>query len=308
MNRPTKRQIRICHFSDLHLPLPEPAPLWRLVGKRCLGYPNLKFIRGKTYRLDAFEPLLEQMAGEQADLVVMTGDLSSLAFGFEFKQIDRLFRRYGLTPDTTVVLPGNHDRYTIGADLTGAFEKGMAPWLATGFDRDGGYPISTTVGPVTVYALDTARWRNPVRAAGYIAPNQILRLLEKMESDSSGDTWPVIAMHHPPFHLAPARLRDYRNGLDGLDRFIDALKTKNATVLHGHLHKFSRRQINGLDVIGVPSASNDSGTETSQLAYHVYTFAPEGLVKAEAVRHWPRNQTPQTRFERIELPGEAVVS
>jgi len=74
------------------------VPLLGLAGKRLLGWANLTFRRSGTHKLEAFEALLEHLAAEDADMVVAS-----------------LFTRYGLYSEMTLVIPGNHDRYTPGA-------------------------------------------------------------------------------------------------------------------------------------------------------------------------------------------------
>ncbi|MCP4680227.1 MAG: metallophosphoesterase [Deltaproteobacteria bacterium] len=305
MSSNTNKQTKICHFSDLHLPLARPVPPWRLLGKRVLGWANLRFNRGKTFHLAAFESLVGRLVEEDADLSVMTGDLTSLAFEFEFEEVDRILRKVGLDSQKTVVVPGNHDRYAISADFRCAFERGMSDWLPEGFSRERGYPFVRIVGSVALVGLDTAVWRNPARAAGYIGRDQVDRLVALLDSEEFLGKWPVIAMHHPPFHLRTAHLRDYRSGLDGVDYLVRALGDRAATIVHGHLHVTARRRIGNLDVIGVASGSNDAGSPARQLAYHIYTFDSSGLKKAEGMRHWPGRQHEDENFERFELPTEA---
>jgi 3',5'-cyclic AMP phosphodiesterase CpdA len=295
-------RVRICHFSDLHLPLTRSVPPHRLVGKRLLGYGNIRFLRGKTHKLDAFVRLLEGLVSERADFVVMTGDVTNLSLPFEFLEADRLFREAGLSPENTLVIPGNHDRYTMGADLGAAFEEHMAPWLPNGFSRGEGYPIVQTVGPIVIAALDTAVWRAGTRDAGRVAETQMERMIDLLNEDSARACWPVIAMHHPPFRRREVFYKNFMSGLVGADKLTQALSGRSATVLHGHMHALSRRRIGELDVIGVPSASNDKGDEIRQLAYHVYTFSRSGLEKAESVRYWPNEQGEDGRFERVPLP------
>jgi hypothetical protein len=92
------------------------------------------------------------------------------------------------------------------------------------------------------------------------------------------------------------------SGLVGVDKFTQTMNGRSATVLHGHTHGLSSRRIEGLDVMGVPSASNDTGDPIRQLAYHVYTFTRSGLEKAESVRYWPDDGGGKGRFERLLIP------
>ena len=132
--------LRILHLSDLHLPLSQAAPAHSLLGKRFLGWVNLKMLRSNTHRIDAFRFLLGRVAAEEADAVVLSGDLVNLAYDFEFRQVAELLAQAGLNPDRCMLVPGNHDRYTFGADRGGAFEAGMQDWLPKGVTRDEGYP------------------------------------------------------------------------------------------------------------------------------------------------------------------------
>jgi 3',5'-cyclic AMP phosphodiesterase CpdA len=294
--------VRICHLADLHLPLPRPIRPWHLLNKRVLGYLNLRLGRSTTHKLSAFEELLDSVAAEGADLTVIVGDVANLSLDFEYEAIGEMLRAVGLEPDNTVVIPGNHDRYTITADSSGAFEQGMAEWLPPGFSRSpAGYPFVQVAGPVELIALDTAVWRGPIRAAGRIDPDQIERTVAAVDRIAAAGRWPVIAMHHPPFRLDGALNRHYRTGLVGYDDFVEALDGRSATVLHGHLHYLTRRSIAGLDVIGAPSASNDCGRPDHQLAYCLYTFDRSGLTAAEVVRLWP-DRGGESRIERASLP------
>ncbi|HUT76823.1 MAG TPA: metallophosphoesterase [Polyangia bacterium] len=291
--------MRICHLSDLHLPLPGPVPRRALLGKRALGLANLRLRRSDTHRLEPFVELLDAVVAEDADLVLIAGDVSNLSLEAEFARVDRLLRERGLAPARTLVLPGNHDRYTPLADLGDAFERGLASWLPVGFRRRFDYPLTRRVGNVVVFGLDTAVWRGPHRAAGRLDPRQLERLADALGRLPADGPWPVIAMHHPPFELEGAFARHYRNGLDGFDALFDAIGDRGATVLHGHLHKALRRRRGAIDIIGVPSASADVDGE-HRLAYHVLEFGAGGLVRAERVRHRPGGID---RFEREEIPG-----
>ena len=296
----TTKRVKICHFSDLHLVPGQPVSWWALINKRALGYANLRFNRGKTHRPENLSILLESVVKERADWVVVTGDFTSLALDFEFDTIHRLFKEAGLSPENTVIIPGNHDRYTIRADLSSAFEKGLGEWIPDGFSKKSGYPIVIDADPVCLIGMDTAVWQNPVSAAGAISRPQLARLKHALSPMQLNGRWPVIAMHHPPFHRGNRQLMHYRTGLKGYSRFIDAVTTQ-ATVLHGHMHVFSRIRTEYLDIIGVSSASNDTGKEETQLAYHTYVFDNSGMVSAECNRFWPVGGG-DFRTERTPIP------
>ena len=297
------RAFRICHLSDLHLPLREEARPYELANKRALGWLNLKLNRGSAHRLDVLEGLLSSVGEEGADLHVVTGDLTNLALDRELADVGALLARFGLTPDNTMIVPGNHDRYTIAADLSSAFERGFRAFAEGDLGRTRSYPRTRILGPIALAALDTAVWRGPIRAAGRLDAVQADRLAAFLDSPEAADLWPVIAMHHPPFELTGAILRQYRVGLAGYEHLSRALAGHEGTIIHGHLHELSRRAVGGFDAIGVPSASHDAGDAVAQAAYHVYAFDRAGLLDATVVRFWP--DAGGGRRERVPLPKEA---
>lgn len=306
MSTTAKQQsVRICHISDIHLPLSKPVPPLSLLGKRLLGWANLKFNRGKTHKQEVFESLMGELAKERRDLILITGDIANLCLEFEYREIERILRANGIVPDEVIILPGNHDRYTPLADSTGSFERHMADWLPPRFSHNAEYPIIRTFEQVAVAAIDTAIWRGPIRAAGMVSKDQMARLSTFLQDCYQSGRWPVIAMHHPPFELAGLFFRDYRSGLAHRERLLDVIGHGRGTMLHGHLHVFSRGIVGGLETIGVASASNDIGRPGVQAAYHVYNFDESGLQGAEIVRHWP-NTPGKPAFERSPLPMEAV--
>ncbi len=281
------KDIVICHFSDLHVVPNQRVPWFSLLNKRILGYGNLKLNRGKTHKEAFLLRLMEKVASEKADMTVITGDFTSLSLDFEFARIGRMLKDCGLVPERTMVIPGNHDRYTYLADKQRAFERGMADWLPEGFFSRPEYPIVKRLGHVCLMGLDTAVWRGPVRAAGAIDDLSIARMKETLTSEEMKSLAHLIAVHHPPFHRGNHLLKDYRTGFVGKEKLIEAIP-KEAVVIHGHTHIASRRKIGVLDVIGVPSASNNTGNPSTQLAYNKYTFAKDGAFRAEAHRLWPK--------------------
>jgi 3',5'-cyclic AMP phosphodiesterase CpdA len=280
---------------------------YQLANKRALGWLNLRVRRAKTHRLDVLEGLLAGLSEERADLHVVTGDLTSLALPDEMADARALLDRFGLTPDNTVLVPGNHDRYTIAADLSSAFERCFREFTGEPRGRERPYPIFRAVGPVALAALDTAVWRGPIRAAGRIDAGQVDRLVALLDGEGAAGRWPIIAMHHPPFELEGELLRQYRVGLEGRELLDRALAGRTGTILHGHIHELSRRRLGGFDVIGAPSASNDAGDAARQAAYNVYAFDRAGLLDGTIVRYTPDGRGGGKR-EKLPLPTAARVS
>ena len=107
--------MRVLHFSDIHV-----GSLWRKAawkrwfGKRSVGAANLLAGRAKRFR-DVEEKLAalgEFRRNERCELVLFTGDYTSLGLDREFAAarlgVEPLFE----APEGYVGIPGNHDIYT----------------------------------------------------------------------------------------------------------------------------------------------------------------------------------------------------
>lgn len=299
---PTKKEPRakICHISDLHLPFSQEISAFNLLSQRMLGYANMKLNRSKLHDIKPVSELIERMALEQADLNIVTGDITNLSFDWEFHDFAHRIESAGMQPENTLIVPGNHDRYTMGADISSAFERNLSRWLPERFNRHKDYPIVRQVGPVLVLAFDTAVWRMPLRASGRIDRGQVQRARLAMQKKEHMGLWPLLVFHHPPYTLTEKLGSNFMRGTEEATQILKMLEGRPATALHGHLHRLDRRRIGSLDVIGIPSASKVKGRKRSRAAYHVYEFSPKGLDRAVAVRFWPEGEG--GRFQREEIP------
>lgn len=298
------KDVRIVHLSDLHLPLIEPVPWSQIFNKRLLGLVNLKLLRGRHIDGDACATLLRSAAAEPADAVVISGDLSNLALESELLRSSRILHDAGFSPDKTMVLPGNHDRYVPSADKQRLFEQVMTDWLPQGFFENGEYPLVQRLGGILLLGLDTAVARGGIRSAGRICPRQLARLLEILDAEENGGLWPVVALHHPPLPVHGSALRQYSRGLVGFGKLLRALEARGATLIHGHLHLQERRRLGRLEVIGVPSIAKKGHDLRDAMGYHVYTFSSTGHVEVLAVRHLDNGRGPQFVRHVLDVDNE----
>ncbi|MBN2714522.1 MAG: metallophosphoesterase [Deltaproteobacteria bacterium] len=300
MSGETKPITTITHISDFHLPISGKIPLFKLLSKRMLGWANLTFNRGKTHQQDPFFRLLDHLVAQRGDCCVATGDFVNLALDQEFAYLAALFNQCGFTEQTLFCIPGNHDRYTPGAQLRGDFEKHFAAWLPFP-NAPRQYPTFKTVGHAAIIGLNTAVWRGPIRAAGRLPKRQLRRLKALLDSLPPGLT-PLIAMHHPPFSIGRHGVKQYLDGMQRFEPLMDLLQHRNAVVIHGHIHVLSDRMCGDVRVIGVPSASNDIGKSEKQLAYNTLRIGPNGLIEALSTRYWPERDV----FDTITLNETAM--
>lgn len=244
------RPLRLAHASDLHLLVLSGLRLRQALGKRLTGLANLALFRRNAHPQQVAEALVERLAADDIDHVLISGDLSNLALDDELELALRLIERIG-PPSRITVVPGNHDVYTAGALHGARFERWFAPYMlpigtpgaetgaAAAAVREAGrthYPFARQLGPqIRVYGLSSAVPMPAMVALGRVGGRQ-LRLLEKLVREEPPEVRArIVMLHHNLHRRGPvadrtARLLD-REPLCDVLRRIDA-----SLVLHGHTH------------------------------------------------------------------------
>lgn len=194
---------RLLHLSDLHFGF-ERAPL--------------------------VEPLLERVNASNADLVVVTGDVTHRARSAQFAQAAAFLRRIEVP---MIVVPGNHD-----IPLYRLADRMMQPYrryrrsIAQNLE-----PIGH-VGDLRVQGLnsvDPMSWQR-----GMLTAAQIRRVTETLDKDCVN----IVALHHPMQQRPDVDKQLMRGAREGLALFemqgVDI-------VLSGHLHIWSAGAFLGPD-------------------------------------------------------------
>lgn len=242
--------MRIAHFTDIHYTLlPE---LRELSPKRALGAVNLVVGR----RLRHFDPhvqraLVQAVVDARPDAVVITGDLTGTALEREF-----LAAREGLAPlldaFPTLVLPGNHDRYTHGAHGQRRLEHHFSRW--TGIRPDGLAHLD--LGDVEILGLDPNR-PTGLHASGHV-PEAQLAALDAWLSEPASRPW-ILALHYPLVDRHGAVYDNAGHGLRNARALHEVLRRsprKPAAILHGHVHHGYTATVDA----GAPIPSFNPGT------------------------------------------------
>ena len=116
--------MRILHFGDIHF--------WRLrldrdfyYPKRVLGMANLALRRRHRFPQQlALDVSMAGIAGEDADMVLFSGDMTTMSLEGEFRDAARAFAPlYEKWGERLVVIAGNHDRYSPRSVRLKYFEK-----------------------------------------------------------------------------------------------------------------------------------------------------------------------------------------
>ncbi len=235
--------FRLAHISDLHYFNSMRVPVGRLLNKRISGYVNLVLHRRFQHSPRILGLLMESLKGQGADHLVVTGDLTNLSLGHEFAAVRGIFLEAGFSADDISVIPGNHDRYTRGSEASSRFEGYLSPFMRSDIDLGPvRFPFVRLRDGVAIIGLNSALSLPPLLARGEIGLEQLTRLEVLMSHPLLGGRFPVLLLHHPPYRH-PGRQLHILEGLQDYHRFLDAVPSRSALLLHGHLHRNVLRRI-----------------------------------------------------------------
>ena len=238
--------MRIAHLSDIHLGKLENIRPWRFIGKRLTGGLNLLLYRGATHDNAVAKQALREIVAHAVDHVIITGDLSNMAFESEFAAARTL-----LAPleDRLSVVPGNHDYYTYGSVRKRRFESFFADWMRSDLPNgDATYPYVKLLGGVAIVGVNSSIPSPPTFAVGRVDSEQLASLQRLLASKELVGRFVIAALHH---HLVSPRVTSYskeffrelRN-----HREVTAVLLEGGVdlVVHGHNHQY------GVHALGRP--------------------------------------------------------
>jgi len=240
-----QRPFRVVHFTDVHFFTSDAIrPGLGLFGKRALGMINMLFNRGSR----AFDPVrllpsfTRSLSSISPDLVVFSGDLTTLATKAEFDVARNTLNALLKAKLPVVMIPGNHDRYT--SDSKGLMEEAFGPWMAGGVWRNGEWtdgsvrtpwPKQYQVGPLNVIALDHCR---PVLlSTGKHSEGQLARLQAVLASEKRPT---IIVGHYPLKNKLGGPYNRMGHCLEDRDELETIISSSPCVVayLHGHEHRW----------------------------------------------------------------------
>jgi len=266
--------FKLAHISDVHLgPLPK-LTFRELASKRITGFVNWHRNRRKHLFTNTLEMLLDDIEARQPDHLAITGDLVNLATGIEIRAAADWLEEVG-PPETTSVVPGNHDAY-----VWGAHDKAMHAWYdyvrgdnqPPAWDSERKiFPYLRVRGPVALVGCSTSIATPPFSASGYFGRRQARETVNMLRAAGEAGLFRVVMIHHPPIRGAtPTHKR-----MIGIRRFAAAISTGGAElVLHGHTHlntvNWLRGQTGNVPVVGIASASQGPGGKKPRAAYNLF--------------------------------------
>jgi 3',5'-cyclic AMP phosphodiesterase CpdA len=281
--------LRIAHVSDLHVLSPAGTELRRvLFNKRVTGYANLLLSRGRVYRRDSLLAVMER-AAEQADHLVVTGDITNLSLEGEYEEARRLLDAAARSAEVTVV-PGNHDVYLPAVFHERRFAHHFQPFMETDLPElsldlpAGRFPYVKLRGPMAIIGLTSAVPRPPFISAGYVGHEQLGARGGVLAHPEVARRTPVVLLHHDPTD-SRFRVEQLRGGL------VDARALRRALaplarglVLFGHVHVRKRYRLRTeaglLDVVSASGAALDHPEERVRAGFNLYELDDDGRITA----------------------------
>ncbi len=221
--------MQIAFIGDIHA-FSLRLPPRRLLGRRLLGQSNLWLNRQFHFNHHLLTPLVERIRTLEPDLVLLSGDVTTTSLDDEFAGVVRELAP--LTDVAPVVLvPGNHDRYTRGAERQRRIERHLAGLMPARF------PHTRSLNRRwRLLALDAAR-AQLVLSRGKLGREQlhrVSRVLDGLESDDR-----LLVLCHYPVVVPPQTPSAWSHDLAEAGRLRRLLEMCPAKIvyLHGHIHR-----------------------------------------------------------------------
>ncbi len=246
--------MRIVHMTDVHFLA--PPRLRGVVGKRALGLANL-YAFGRAKYFDASEVVasaVDDAARQKPDLFVMTGDMTAMAQDEEFRMAREAFAPL-LESVPSAVVPGNHDRYTLGAAKGARMERWFADFMGGGTWDDeqgrwlggggsGAWPAEFRLGDTTIVGTDPCR--PTVRSTGRMG-SEVIAAAERVVAAARAEGRQVVYLvHYPPlWNDGRPYDRDGHNLVDNDDLLASLRRQPPHLLLHGHKHECWRTALEG---------------------------------------------------------------
>ncbi len=291
--------MRLLHMTDVHF---YRAPqIAEAVGKRTLGLVNLHALGRRHYfDADGVVPLAITDALEQApDLFVMTGDMTAMSSRPEFVAARAAFAPL-LESLPSIIVPGNHDLYTRGAQRDARMEQSFGPFMGGGTWDEGTrawvggwdascaasgepapWPVRFRIGLVDVIATNPCR--PGLRAWGHFGPGAIERAEELVQKSRAAGQTVVYLLHYPVMGPDGQPYDQAGHSLGDLDELLASLRRAPPDlILHGHKHIAFRGALDldgdrSVPILGCGSTSSLSPLPDRAAGYYLVDLGEGGI-------------------------------
>lgn len=262
--------MRIVHFSDIHAFQP-PSGVRPWLDKRLLGTFNHVFRRRRHHDWSRLERAVARIRLLRPDLVLLTGDISTISNPREFEQsleaLDPLVQDSGLE---LIYVPGNHDHYTHCAASVAALHRAFGILNRQRWSIDD-LPVMHNVGFLRLIMVNQACPAPPWGSWGRLSPAAVTRLRTMLADRHLRDDHHRVALvqHFPLFnrHGLPERSRRACHDNEVL---VEAFKDGRIDLAFcGHIHQpYVRWESHG-------SAEFCGGSLTNTGLFNLIEFDPK---------------------------------
>ena len=257
--------MRLVHLTDPHLSTLDGEKLSKLRGKRWSGYLSWRKNRRKHYLPSVLKKLVDAVRSENADQILLTGDLVHIGLETEIAQAAEWLGTVG-TADQVMLVPGNHDVYAKGS--ADAVYQAWSDYLfqtvqpSGPIPAAGQFPVVRKLGNVSLIGVSTACVTPVFMASGQLGGEQIQRLDALLLQAEAENQMVVLLIHHPPF----PGMTGWRKALTDATALQDVLKHRPPSlILYGHLHHNLETQWGDTRVYCTAAASS-----VSDASYRVF--------------------------------------
>lgn len=250
--------MRLVLFGDIHLYRLWLTP-WQLASKRILGQSNLILNRRKTFRHDLLAGMIDRAIGLEPDMLLLSGDVTTTSLKKEFLDVAAALKPLA-DRVPTVLVPGNHDRYTFRASRSRLIDRMLHEMVPDAFPH-----TRELTDRWRLLALDGAVPR-VYNARGRLGAFQFEQA--KAYAESLDETQGLVVLCHYPCAL-PGHIHEHEShALQERDALRGVLENCKARVvyLHGHIHKPWHHEPG--DGSGVPFTCIDAGSPCMMDADH----------------------------------------
>lgn len=227
--------MRLIHLTDPHMSSLDGEKFSKLRGKRWSGYLSWRKNRRKRFLPAVLDRLTAAIQAENADQVLLTGDLIQIGLEAEIAQAAAWLQRFG-PAEQIMLVPGNHDIYA--KDSADVVCQSWSRYLFNGHQEGPGamadsFPVVRKLGRLSLIGLNSACVTPTFSATGTLGEDQLNRLGGLLRQAADAGQLVCLLIHHPPL----PGMTSWRKGLTDVDD-LEAVLARHppALIFHGHLH------------------------------------------------------------------------
>ena len=201
-----------------------------MISRRIMGQSNLWLNRRFRFNHQLLDPIFDRVRDMKPDLILLSGDVTTTSLEDEFLDIERYLRPLS-EEFRTILVPGNHDRYTFRSAKARRIEQMLHGILPDEFPH-----FEHLVGRWNLLALDSAT-PGFMLSRGALGPTQMEGLRHRLSELTPDDG--LIVLCHYPVALPKGVPSSWAHSLaEEKDlRQMLSVAPPRVVFLHGHIHR-----------------------------------------------------------------------